>query len=62
MRKVNKNFCAPPAALQKGFAEKKKNLLERQSAHQFDGRIYNTAVKQELKKLYHNKCAYCERM
>ncbi len=62
MRKVNKDFHAPPTALQQGFAEKKKNLLERTSAHQFDGRIYNTAVKQELKKLYHNKCAYCERM
>ena len=62
MRKVNKDFHAPPAALQQGFDEKKKNLLEKKSDHQFDGRIYNTAVKQELKKLYHNKCAYCERM
>jgi 5-methylcytosine-specific restriction endonuclease McrA len=62
MRKVNKDFHAPPSALQQGFAEKKENLLERKSEHQFDGRIYNTAVKQELKKLYHNKCAYCECM
>ena len=62
MRKVNKDFHAPPAALQQGFAEKKENLLAKQSEHQFDGRIYNTAIKQELKKLYHNKCAYCERM
>ena len=62
MRKVNKDFHAPPTALQQGFAEKKENLLTKQSEHQFDGRIYNTAVKQELKKLYHNKCAYCERM
>jgi len=60
MRKVNKDFNAPPPALQQGFEEKKENLLKRKSEHQFDGRIYNNAVKQELKELYHNKCAYCE--
>jgi len=62
MRRVNKDFNAPPDALQRGFENKKRNLLERKSAHQFDRRIYNNAVKQELKSLYHNKCAYCESM
>ena len=60
MRKINKNFNSPPNDLQNGFEKKKKNLLERKSDHQFDGRIYNNTVKQELKALYHNKCAYCE--
>lgn len=61
MRKVNKNFYAPPDALQQGFEERKNNLLERKADHQFDGRIYNNAVKQELKELlYYSKCAYCE--
>ncbi len=60
MRKVSKDFNAPPAALQLGFEKKKTDLLERKSDHQFDGRIYNNTVKQELKKLYHKKCAYCE--
>ena len=60
MRKVYKNFYDPPDALQKGFEEKRINLLERKEDHQFDGRIYNNAVKQELKELYYNKCAYCE--
>ncbi|MEE4359227.1 MAG: HNH endonuclease [Desulfococcaceae bacterium] len=57
---MNKDFNAPPPALQQGFEEKKENLLKRKSEHQFDGRIYNNAVKQELKELYHCKCAYCE--
>jgi len=60
MRKVSKDFNAPPAALQQGFEEKKTDLLERKSDHLFDGRIYNNAAKQELRKLYHEKCAYCE--
>ncbi|MDY6994467.1 MAG: HNH endonuclease [Pseudomonadota bacterium] len=60
MRKVNKDFNAPPEALQRGFQEHKINLLEKKSNHQFDGRIYNNAVKSKLKKLYHDKCAYCE--
>ncbi len=60
MRKVNKDFNAPPPALQQGFEEKKNDLLARQSAHHFDPLIYNNAAKQELKDLYHRKCAYCE--
>ncbi|MCP4105543.1 MAG: hypothetical protein GY749_08405 [Desulfobacteraceae bacterium] len=60
MRKVNKNFYAPPDALQQGFEERRTNLTERKADHQFDGRIYNNAVKQELKELYYSKCAYCE--
>ncbi|MBN1618878.1 HNH endonuclease [Candidatus Dojkabacteria bacterium] len=60
MRKVNKNFNAPPKALQRGFEEKKNSLLEQKSEHQFEGRIYNNATKQELKELYYSKCAYCE--
>lgn len=60
MRKVNKNFYDPPDALQQGFEERKASLLEREADHQFDGRVYNNAVKQELKELYHSKCAYCE--
>ncbi len=51
MRKVNKNFYAPPDALQQGFEERRTNLIERKADHQFDGRIYNNAVKQELKNL-----------
>lgn len=38
MRKVNKDFNAPPDALQRGFEENKENLLQRKSEHQFDGR------------------------
>ncbi|MDM8525698.1 HNH endonuclease [Desulfococcaceae bacterium HSG8] len=60
MRRVNKDFNAPPDALQRGFEDKKNDLLKRKSDHQFDGRIYNNAVKQELREIYHNKCAYCE--
>jgi len=62
MRSVNKDFSAPPLALQKGFEEIKNNLMEKKSDHQFDHRIYNNAVKDELKILYHKKCAYCESM
>jgi len=36
MRKVSKDFNAPPAALQIGFEKKKTDLLERKSDHQFD--------------------------
>ena len=60
MRKVNKDFNAPPDALQRGFEENKENLLQRKSEHQFDGRIYNGAAKPTLQTLYHDKCAYCE--
>ncbi len=62
MRRFNKDFNAPPDALQRGFEEKKENLLERKAEHYFESRIYNTAAKPELKPLYHGKCAYCESM
>lgn len=60
MRWVNKQFEEVPEALQRGFEAVKERLLEQKSAHQFDGRIYNTAIKNNLEALYHKKCAYCE--
>ncbi len=60
MRKVNKDFNAPPPALQQGFEDEKEDLLTKKSDHRFNSYIYNNAVKEELKELYHNKCAYCE--
>ncbi|MCP5500750.1 MAG: HNH endonuclease [Leptospiraceae bacterium] len=60
MRRIYKDFHSPPEALSRGFKERKINLLEKKSQHQFDGRIYNTATKSKLKDLYQSKCAYCE--
>ncbi|MEK7432398.1 MAG: retron system putative HNH endonuclease [Cyanobacteriota bacterium] len=60
MRKVNKDFNNPPQALQDCFSQKEINLLENKTNHSFDSRCYNQSVINELKDLYHNKCAYCE--
>ncbi len=59
MRKINKPSLVPEklVQVQKEIAAElftKKNSFRWQPQH------YNTPIKEELKTLYHNKCAFCE--
>ena len=65
MRKISKDFNNPPADLQQK-ARKKLPILFRKYYQQKDThtriRGYNTTqTKEQLKGLYHHKCAFCER-
>ena len=60
MRLVKKPQKAP-TALVECFEKKVQSLLEKREKHDFDARCYRDTCKEELFKLYHGKCAYCER-
>lgn len=60
MRQVNKIFRPIPEKLLQCFQEKQLNLLAKRENHSFDSNCYNKSIKDDLKALYHNKCAFCE--
>ncbi len=60
MRKIDKKFRPIPEKLKDCFQERQENLLKKEELHQFDSQCYNSSIKEDLKKLYHNKCAFCE--
>lgn len=60
MRKVNKEFRPIPEKLLQCFEAKQDNLLAKEKEHSFDANCYNKSIKDDLKILYHNKCAFCE--
>jgi uncharacterized protein (TIGR02646 family) len=65
MRKISKNFNNPPDDLQQKAKEELPKLFEKyyqqkRTPKRIEG--YNTPqTKEQLKRLYHNKCAFCER-
>lgn len=61
MRRINKDFKRPPKTLVEGFQEQLPSLKKKKERHSFSGRVYHDATIQPLRKLYHDKCAYCER-
>ncbi len=60
MRKIDKDFNAPPARLKRCAREYMVDLLENRERHNFKRRCYNKAVNRDLRRLHHDKCAYCE--
>jgi uncharacterized protein (TIGR02646 family) len=61
MRKINKNFKVIPTALLECYEAKKANLWQEKTHHQFDEKCYNRSCILELRAIYEDKCAYCER-
>lgn len=61
MRKIDKPARPIPEALEKCFKEKEAGLLRQEDRHNFDNQCYGSiAIKAELNKYYHQKCAFCE--
>lgn len=63
MRKISKNFDAIPPELQAAFYEDKllhEQLLTKKENHGFKESIYNHSIIDNLRVLYHDKCAFCE--
>ncbi len=62
MIRVNKNFERIPGRLAgKGANEKREALLKDGNQHTFSDHFYaGDPVREELRGIYNNKCAYCE--
>jgi len=60
MRKIDKPARPIPESLMDCFIEQQANLLEKKEQHRFSNACYNTSIKSELNRYYHNKCAFCE--
>jgi hypothetical protein len=59
MRKVEKNFGNPPIELSRGAIDHHKDIEIKGRNHRFVDDCWRSTIT-ELRKLYHNKCAYCE--
>ncbi len=59
---VDKDYDrAPGGPTSKTALEKRKTLLKEGSRHRFSDHVYgHDSVRGELRKVYRNKCAYCE--
>ncbi|HNI43367.1 MAG TPA: HNH endonuclease [Chitinophagales bacterium] len=60
MRKIDKPARPIPQPLQDCFSHQQSKLLQQKERHQFANACYNTAIKADLNRYYHNKCAFCE--
>lgn len=56
---INKN-TATPTALKTVQDEIEDRLLEQESRFRWETEHYSRPIKEELKRLYHNKCGFCE--
>lgn len=59
MRKINKPN-ETPVALQEVQNAIEQSLWERKGKFKWENTHYSEPIKQQLKELYHNKCAFCE--
>ncbi len=61
MISVQKDYDSVPEKLQSSECQQLvRDALAQQNTHKFESKFYNHGCIEELKKLYHNKCAYCE--
>ena len=60
MRKITKDFTQVPALLLACSQEKHQKLLGQAERHVFDAQCYNQGSIADLRRIYHDKCAYCE--
>lgn len=62
MISIKKDFDSPPTQLSsESWKEKIKEVLLEKNQHNFSGYYYaHDTVRKRLRKLYHEKCAYCE--
>lgn len=61
MIKINKDFNKIPKGLQsKACIKKITAALDEKNAHHFDSYHYRDSCLEDLQKLYHQKCGYCE--
>jgi uncharacterized protein (TIGR02646 family) len=60
MRKIEKDFNAVPTELRTCYKKHWSNLLSEKSDHKFKSDCYNKTINNRLRKLYHDKCGYCE--
>jgi uncharacterized protein (TIGR02646 family) len=59
MIQVHKNHT-PPTALVAIQQEIEERLLEQGGRFRWETQHYSTPIKEDLKNMYHNKCAFCE--
>ena len=62
MKKVNKDFGAPPSILTNAtrMEHLRQSLMDESAHHITNSHYAPTAVKRKLEEIYNNKCAYCE--
>ena len=61
MIRVHKDFDAPPAGLNSASCQaKRQEALTEKAKHTFSGYHYRDSTIQTLRKIYRQKCGYCE--